>query len=406
MDGEQTGVVRKRKRLLIVVGGMGVGGAERQIQQLLISLDRERWEPELAYFRYDSFLLEPIRRNGVRMHHFSKRGRVDISFLMAFTRLLRRRNYALVHAFSLTGELWAMLSRDLSGRRIPLIVSERSSGRTDKPSWYWMLKRIVIARSAAVIANSLAGAQSTAHRTRTLEAKFVVVGNGVGSPAAMHPLERADMRRAIGIPNGRTFGLFVGRLVEEKNLPCLVKAVASLPPALRPWFALVGRGPLRSSLESLAAASGVSENILLLGEVENPVSLMQAADFLVLPSHYEGQSNALLEAMAAGCPVIASKVGGTPEIVQHGQTGLLFPPNDVDALAKAIMTFAANPALREQLAANAREFVIRNHSLAALATSTSAVYERCLAGADPRATVNGTRAFHRAAKSRKQEQLP
>lgn len=391
MDGDRPVGEARRKRLLVVVDGMGVGGAERQVQHLLLSLDREQWAPELAYFHGHSFLLDPIRTSGVPVHHLPKRGRVDIPFLFAFAKLLRQRDFDLIHAFSLTGELWAMLARDLSGRHPPLIASERSSGRTDRPGWYWALKRMVIARSAAVIANSLAGAQATARRTRTPEAKFTVVGNGIGQPPALPPSERVAMRRALGVPEGRLFGLFVGRLAAPKNLPCLVDALAELSPRQRPWIALAGSGPLRTTLETLVAGTGLADSVVFLGQVENPAQLMQTADFLVLPSHYEGQSNSLLEAMAAGCPVIASSVGGTPEIVAHGRTGLLFPPNDAHALAAAMAALAADPDLGGRLAQNARDFVSRHHSLAALAACTSAVYERCLAAADTRLAAAGHR---------------
>jgi glycosyltransferase involved in cell wall biosynthesis len=109
---------------------------------------------------------------------------------------------------------------------------------------------------------------------------------------------------------------------------------------------------------------------------------MQATDFLVLPSHFEGLSNALLEAMAGGCPVIASAVGGSVELIEDGRTGLLFPPDDTDALATAILRMA-DPALRPRLAQAARQHVQMHHSQAALAAATSAVYERCLDAAAP-----------------------
>lgn len=384
----------RRERLLLVVDGMEVGGTQRQIQHLLAGLDRERWEPELAYFRSDSFLVETIRRSGVPVHYLPKQRRVDLRFLIAFARLLRNGDYALVHAFSLTAELWSMLCRAVSGRRPLLIASERSFD-LDKPAWHWLLKRIVLARSAAVIANSRAGARSTARRTRMPDRMFVTVANGVELPPPMSPCDRAAIRQAIGAPEGRAMGLFVGRLVAAKNLPCLIGALASLEPRQRPWIALAGDGPLRAFIEELAATAGVSSNVCLLGEHKNVMQLMQAADFLVLPSHFEGQSNALLEAMAAGCPVVASAVGGTPELVEDGCTGLLFPANDDGTLAAAMARLAAEPALRTRLAQAARTWVEQHHSPATLAAATSAVYERCLVSHAKPAKVPGRNALVR-----------
>lgn len=368
------------RRLLVVIDGMEVGGSQRQIMHLLHGLDRQRWAPELAYFRCDSFLADAIRRDGVPVHYLPKRRRLDLRFVIAFARLLRRENYALVHAYSLTAELWSAVALALSGRRTPLVASERSSYRKDAPVWHWPLKRFVLARSAAVIANSRAGAHSTARRTGMPEAMFSVVANGVDLPAPVTPEERAAIRRSLGAPEGRVLGLFVGRLVPVKNVPCLIQALALLQPGQRPWIAFAGDGPQRASTEQLAATCGVAADLCLLGERADAIRLMQAADFLVLPSHHEGMSNVVLEAMAAGCPVIASAVGGTPELIEDGRTGLLFPSGDADALAAAMENMATYPGLRSRLAHAGRQRVEQHHTQAALAAGTSEVYERSLGG--------------------------
>lgn len=378
----------QRKRLLLVIDGMEVGGSQRQIQHLLHGLDQCRWEPELAYFRGDSFLVEAIRLSGIAVHCLPKRSRVDLRFLLAFARLLRRGDYALVHAYSLTAELWSLLARGMSGRCPPLIASERSFD-LDRPAWQWRLKRIVLARSAAVIANSRAGARSTARRTGMPEAMFTIVANGLEAPVPVGADARKALRDTLGAPQGRLLGLFVGRLVPAKDLPCLIRAMAMTPPGQRPWIALAGDGPQRMAMERLAADCGVDRDLRFLGEQDDATGLMQAADFLVLPSRFEGLSNALLEAMAAGCPVIASRVGGTPELVEDGQTGLLFPAGDAGALAAAL-TRLADPALRARLADAARRHVTRHHTRAALAAATAAVYERCL-GTGIQTVAAGTR---------------
>lgn len=367
----------ERKRLLVVIDSMEIGGSQRQVQHLLAGLDRQRWEPELAYFRCDSFLVESVRQSGVPVHFVAKRRRIDLRFLLDYARLLRERNYALVHAYSLTAELWTLPARLLAGCRPKLVASERSSQRRDRPGWYWWLKRLVLGRCAAVIANSSAGAQSTARRTGMPEALFTTIANDVDLPDPIDAEQRAALRTAVGVPEGHLFGLFVGRLVPVKNLACLIRALALVDPARRPWVALVGTGPLRGTLHQLASECGVASSVQFLGERPDATQLMQAADFLILPSLFEGQSNALLEAMAARCPVIASAVGGSAELINDGRTGLLFPSDDAGALAAAIVRIS-EPALRTALAYAARQYVEKHHSQAALVSATSRVYERCL----------------------------
>ncbi|KRD80124.1 glycosyltransferase [Lysobacter sp. Root983] len=386
----------RRERLLVVIDGMEVGGSQRQVQHLLMGLDRRRWAPELAFFRCDSFLADAIRRDGVPVHYLPKRRRIDPAFLLAYARLLRERDYAIVHAFSLTAEWATVLARALSRRRPALVASERSFA-LDRPAWFWWLKRYVLGRSAAVIANSNAGARATAQRTRAPAAKFVTVANGVGVPAGLCDEERSRIRRALGVPDGRAFGLFVGRLVSVKNLPCLIRALATMPPGARPWIALAGDGPLRTVIERLATDQGVAADLGFLGERSDATELMQAADFLVLPSHFEGLSNALLESMAAGCAVIASAVGGNLELIDDQRNGLLFRPDDADALAAA-MSRMADPLLRSRLAQAALRHVIEHHSQQALGAATSAVYERCLPPQDVKASGAPTRPARGEAK--------
>ena len=221
------------------------------------------------------------------------------------------------------------------------------------------------------------------------------LAGGVGIPATVSNDGRAATRRSLGVPGGRAFGLFVGRLVSVKNLPCLVRALATLRPSERPWIALAGDGPLRMAIERLAADHRVETDLCFLGERPDATSLMQAADFLVLPSHFEGLSNALLESMAAGCPVIASAVGGNVELIDDECTGLLFRPDDADALGAA-MSRVADPMLRSRLAQAAMRYVTQHHSQHALGAATSAVYERCLRPED--STDNGVLAPSAAAR--------
>ncbi|MFC0679126.1 glycosyltransferase [Lysobacter korlensis] len=365
------------KRLLVIIDEMEVGGSQRQIVHLLTGLDRERWQPELLYFRNHSFLIERLKDAGIPVHLVPKRGRLDWRFLRDFAGVLRRGDYDLIHAFSLTAELWAVVAKMIAGTDAPLIASERNQ-QVKKPKWYWPIKRFVLTRSAGVIANSEAGAHTTAKYTGLERAFFDTIPNGVQIPPEAVPAERERVRAELGVPDGRMLCLFVGRLVPQKNLDCLVAALAQLEPARRPWVALAGDGPLREHVANLARSLGVAGDVHFLGERSDATRLMQAADFLVLPSHFEGLSNSLLESMAAGCPVIASAVGGTPELIEHGKTGMLFPSDDAPALAARIAELSASAERRAQLSQAARDYVSRTYGIPALVAATTAVYERCM----------------------------
>lgn len=366
-----------RQRILLVIDSMEVGGSQRQIGKLIRGLDEQQWEPELAFFREDSFLAEAIRAAGYAVHYLPKRRRWDLRFLIAYARLLRSRRYSLVHAYSLTAELWTIVAGCFAAGRPVLVASERSSVRTDRPFWFWWLKRLVVASSAAVIANSQAGANSLALRTGAPKSRFTTIANAVDAPPPIPDASRRELRESLGANAHPMLGVFLGRLAPVKNLPCLVRALAEMEPARRPMILLVGDGTLKESILAEAEERGVATSLRLLGERRDVGRLLQAADFLVLPSHFEGQSNALLEAMAAGCPVIASAVGGNVELVEHDVTGLLFPDDDARALA-ACMDAMHDPERRRRLSRAAADKVSRNFSADALALQTEEVYRRCL----------------------------
>jgi glycosyltransferase involved in cell wall biosynthesis len=373
------------RKLLVATDEMEIGGSQRQITRLLGGLDRTRWQPELVFFRNESFLVNELRQQGIVVHHLPKRGRLDIGFVLRYAALLRRQRYDVVHAFSLTAELWTAVA-SLPLRKPPPLVSSVRNLFPTQPPLFWRIKRFILGRSAAVISNSRAGAAETASRTGTHLQDFDNVPNGIHPAEPMPPGQREQFRHALGAPPGRPFGLFVGRLVTQKNLGCLMRALASLPAGQRPWIALAGNGPLRAEIDAMREAAGLDDDVRFLGERSDAIQLMKAADFLVLPSSYEGMSNVLMEAMSAGCPIIASDVGGNPELVEDGATGLIFPADDAAALAVHLRRMSAEPELRARLSASALERVRSRYSIANLVAATEAIYQRCVSAPAARFT--------------------
>ncbi|MBN2359825.1 MAG: glycosyltransferase [Deltaproteobacteria bacterium] len=177
------------------------------------------------------------------------------------------------------------------------------------------------------------------------------------------PIERAAARRQLDVSPRRPLVLFVGRLLETKGVDTLIDALAPLSPRPLAWVA--GEGPLRSPLERRARALGVE--VRFFGQVSprQRASLLAAADLAVVPSrpdargHAEGLPAVVLEAMAAGRPVIASAVGGIPEVVEDGETGWLVAPGDAAALARALRRAIGDRTLRARIGRNARRAAAR-----------------------------------------------
>jgi glycosyltransferase involved in cell wall biosynthesis len=364
-----------RIRVLIISDEMEVGGTQRQIVHIAKGLDRKVFEPTVAYFCNRSFLVDDLERAGVPVVEIPKRARFDLGFVRRLAAFVRDGRFDVVHCFSFTGELWGTVACKLvpASRRPVLITSVRN-----KYDWYsklqWRLKRWASLNSATVIANSRAGGEHARETMRLPSGSVEVVYNGVADapPQALATLPLST----AGAP---VTAQFVGRLVEQKNLPVLLRAMKRLkddgvPLRLR----VAGDGPLRAAHEELIAKLGVGDVVEMLGERSDTPVLMAQADFVVLPSVREGLSNVILEAMVMGRAVIATAVGGSVELVEPEQTGLLVPSDDDAALAQAIRRLVEDRALREAMGARGRQRAVERFTVPAMVRAMQDAYQRCL----------------------------
>jgi glycosyltransferase involved in cell wall biosynthesis len=223
--------------------------------------------------------------------------------------------------------------------------------------------------------------------TREIEDELVAFGlggvpfrripNGVDSAAfcLAPPAEQATLRAASGLPTDKVLCAFVGRLTRQKNPDVLLEAWARCATS-RMHLVLIGDGPLRADLERrrshLLSISGVT----FTGAVSDVRAFVRAMDIAVLPSEAEGISNAMLEAMACGLPVVATDVGGVREVLGNdGKAGRVVPAGSAAALAEAISTLAASPALRRELGAAARSLIEDRYDMRRVAAQYLSLYE-------------------------------
>jgi glycosyltransferase involved in cell wall biosynthesis len=221
-------------------------------------------------------------------------------------------------------------------------------------------------------------------------AAYSVVPNGVDLSRFEAPAPRCALRRETGIPGGATLVGVVARLEPEKGHTHLVAAwpdvVAAAPDA---WLAVVGEGSACASLRAQAAAlpAPARDRIIFTGRREDVSALTADLDIAVLPSLREAQGISILEAMARRVPVVASAVGGIPEVVADGVSGILVPPADPPALAAALARLATSPALRARMGAAGHRIVEERFSMSAHVRQIEAIYDEELArsGARPAA---------------------
>ncbi len=208
------------------------------------------------------------------------------------------------------------------------------------------------------------------------EGKVRILHNSVAATRVPVDTARDDWRGRLGATADTYLLVSVGRLSAEKGHGDLLRALAQR--GARNWrLVLVGDGPERVSLLRESEALGISQNIIFTGFMNNVAELLSAADMFVLPSRSEGSSNALLEAMAAGLPIVATDAGGTPEIIENRRSGLVTPVQDVVALSGAISSLVADPSLAKALGTAARERAASEFSPAAYRRKLLAIYAEC-----------------------------
>ena len=204
-----------------------------------------------------------------------------------------------------------------------------------------------------------------------------VIANGIPLDApAPAPAARAALRASLGVPEGAFLVLTAGRLTAQKDQATLLRAVATLAGGPRATHCVVaGDGELRGELEALAARPELRERVRLTGFRDDMAALLRAADAFALPSLDEGMPMILLEAAAAGAPLVATPVGDVPTLVHDGATGLLVPRGDPGALAAALARLRDEPGLAARLGEAARAEVRREHSHEAMAARYCEVYD-------------------------------
>lgn len=289
---------------------------------------------------------------GLDVHVLSERRRFDMSPRQQMRDLIGHLQPDILQSHNIKSHL---LIRSLSlQQHYPWVVFQHGYTTTDlKDRLYNQVDRWTITAADRVVAVCQAFAHNLVRRGVALD-RIRIQHNSV-RPFVAPPAETLAIVREQWKLDGQAVLLTVGRLSAEKGHADLLRALSILTRRGNPpgRLLIVGDGPERLALQQLAIGIGIEHLVVFAGHQSNVQPYYGLADLLVLPSHSEGSPNVVLEALAAGLPILATAVGGVPEILTHEQTGLLVPPRDPPAMAAALERLSAEPALRSQLAAAA-----------------------------------------------------
>jgi len=360
--------------VLFVISALGIGGSERQLALLAGRLTRLGMK--VAVY---SFLDGPVRgqleSDGVEVMCAPRELQSAGGIATAATdlyRVMRRRRPRIAHFFLpaayLVGAPLALLAR------VPLRVMSRRSLNVYQRGWLVRaIERAYHRTMHAVLGNSRGVVQELRNENVPLE-RLGLIYNGIDVPAAF---DRGEERTRLGMPADALVMSIVANLIPYKGHADLLEALSLAAPRLpQGWRLLVvGRDDgIGGNLRAQAQRAGLQDNIAFLGARDDVPSLLAASDIGILCSHEEGFSNAVLEGMAAGLPMIVTRVGGNAEATRDGETGLVVEPRDPKGLATAILRLAGHQALRARMGAAGRQRVHEQFGVDRFVRSHAALY--------------------------------
>ena len=336
-----------------------------------------RFEPMVCCIHEAGPIGEEIRRTGTPVAVLGLtpglRRLGDINGIRSY---LRETRPDIVHTFLMTASLYGRLAAVLA--RVPIVIGTEVNIYAQKRRLHALAERLLMAGTDRIVASADSVREFYVRQVHADPAKVDVIYNAVDFSQAHPTMSQREMRASLGLaPDARVAGV-IARLTEQKGHRYLFEALASSPALADVQLLVVGGGEEREALERVAAAKQLSTRVHFLGARRDLGNLLVAMDVFVLPSLWEGLPLAMVLAMGAGVPVVATCVAGIPEVVDDGQTGLLVPPRDASALGAALTRLFEDPRLCRRIGAEARASVLPRFGIDRYVESMTSLYDTLL----------------------------
>lgn len=375
-------MTKRRLTILDLRDTHEIGGPGKTILETYRAIDHDRFNLHLGVFRApddrdDTPFLKAARDIGMPIHTIAGRGPYDVSQIWRLAALVDTLNVDILHPHEISSDAIAYAMAFV--RKVPIVSTAHGwFGNSSKHDLMVALDKHVLGGFDRVIAVSqriyqdLLDAGVSRSRLRLLHNAIVLEnycreGNSGSLESLVGPIPRPVL-------------VSIGRLSPEKGHADLVEALKIVHSSGRQISAvLAGDGPARSDLEQRIRSAGLQRWIHLPGYITQPARLLQDADLMVLPSHTEGLPNAALEALTMQVPVLATNVGGTPEVVFDGETGMLVPPHSPQRLAAGIIDFLDRPSTWQQWSASGRRMVEEQFNFTTRTRKLEALYDEIMA---------------------------
>ena len=368
-------------KILHLIISLEVGGAQHGLLLGLPRFDADRYEHVICSIMDRMQMAAQFRQAGIEVRTLGLRRKTDLAVVLRLRSLLKQLRPDILHTYLLHSNVLGRIVGKLVG--VPVIIgSERTIGQARR--WGRLATRLTNPLTDAVEVNSETGARAIEHDLGVSPDKIEVVRSGIDPDAYRGSLDRVKIRSELGLNDDQHLVLYVGRLRAVKGVEYGIRAFASaIAQHENMHMALAGEGEQLSYLRNLVTELGISEKVTFLGVRNDLPDLFSAADSVLMPSLNEGFPRTALEAMAAGKPVIATRVGGTPEAIIDAETGILVPPMDVGAMANALVKLVGDAGLQARLGSAGRQRARQNYSVDNYVARLDGLYRQLLGVEEP-----------------------
>lgn len=364
------------KAILLLARELDSGGSERQLTEIAKALDRSQWAPHVGCFHDTGIRAAELRSAGIPVFRFnvrSFRSASAIQALLEFRNYVRRHQILLTHSFDAPMNLFGVLAARLA--RCPVVLASQRSHRTLRSLNERRLLRISDKFVDGVVVNCEAVRRHLIADEGFADSSIHICYNGLDAQT----FAPASVARPAGLEDAE---LVIGTLCvlrPEKGLKLLVDAFAAVQ-KLHPRIKLliVGSGPMQDVIDQQARQLGISSRLYMQPATADVPAWLNMMDIFVLPSLSEALSNSLMEAMACGACAIASDVGGNPELVREGETGLLFRSGEASSLAQTLRRAIEDEPLRQRLAQAGSAFIRNRMTIEASVRRMQEIYSAAL----------------------------
>jgi len=343
-------------KILNVIDSLYAGGAESLLKNFLIEAKKyQNFQIDVCTLYSRNIFKQELITNDIKLFDLGLSFKYNFLGLLKLIKIIRSDSYDIVHVHLFPADIFVAISSLFLPKRTKFIFSEHSTyNRRRSSKFFKIIDKFTYSRYQKIICVSEMVKKALIDWLPEVTSKTIVIRNAT----PVYDLKIKEQSNGYDV-------LFVGRLERAKGVDILLESIKLLKSKYRRSLkiGLVGSGSLEKKLKTTAEKLKISENVEFLGIRKDIDTLMQKSKIFVLPSRWEGLPMVILEAMASGIPIVATKVGGIPEIIEDGKDGILVEPENPEELAKAILRLLSDVNLRSLISLNAYKKVKEEYSI-------------------------------------------